>query len=178
MTTLYDKIRYCLLLSLLIFSCSEEKIILQEENLPVKVGAEERRIASIPILQFSNSSFTDSTIYPWIEFSDLGYPTSSFTLEGDRVVHESTDSSTVLMQDNFPPGYYRVGITVTGDNTPVVMYQRKTKRLLVELDRYVFSDSALVAYEFFLTDSVSTIGFQAKGRAVVYDVQVYQYIGL
>lgn len=157
----------------LLFGCSDDEVFKEKPVLNQPTSS--ARIGQSP--QFINHSFQDS-IPPWIEFSDLGYPTSPFILEGDRVTHESNDTSTVLLQDNFPPGYYRVGITATGDNTSVVMYQRKTKRLLVELDRYTFRDSALVAYEFFLTDSVSTIGFQAKGRAVVYDVQVYQYIGL
>jgi hypothetical protein len=131
-----------------------------------------------PAPQFINPSFEDSTISPWLEFLDLGYPTTPFIHDGDRVIHENTDSSTVLLQEGFPAGYYRVGVNASGDDTPIVFYQRKSKRLLIELDRHVFNDSALVAYEFFLIDSVSTIGFQAHGSAVVYDVQVYQHISL
>jgi hypothetical protein len=59
--------------------------------------------------------------------------------------------------------------------TPVVFFHRKTKRLLVELDRYVFSDSALVAYEFFLTDSVNTIGFKHTVKLLF---MMFKYINI
>ncbi|SKC53399.1 hypothetical protein [Ohtaekwangia koreensis] len=173
MTTLYDKVRCCLLLSLLIFSCSEEKIIPQEENLPIKVSAEERRNSSVAVPQFENSSFEGNTIQPWIEFTDLGYPTSPFVVDNGSV--QSTDVSPLLMQSNFPSGYYRIGVNAKADSTAIVLYLKKGKRQLIELDRYVFQDSSNIAYEFFLTDSVNSIGFQAHGKATVYDVKVYQY---
>jgi len=162
------------LLPALLLSCTYQDEILEEKG--VKLDLTSYRTGSPP--QFNNGTFSDSTIYPWSEFTDLGYPSTLFAYGNGKVVHTENGKSTVLIQSNFPPGYYRIGINLKGSTgTTITMYQKQGKRKLNMLDQNVLSSNQpiLLSFEFFVTDANNTIGFQVEGIGEIYDVYVSFY---
>jgi len=108
----------------------------------------------------------------------LGYQSTPFIYGSGKVVHTENGKSTVLIQSNFPPGYYRIGMNLKGSTgTTITMYQKQGKRKLNMLDQNVLSSNqpVLLSFEFFVTDANNTTGFQVEGIGEIYDVYVSFY---
>jgi hypothetical protein len=151
MTKLYDKIQSLLLLILLIFfftaceNSTDEEVFIEQPK------------PEFP--DFINNNF--DSVGVWFEFRDTGSPTSHFTFHDGYVV--AKDTSAVLMQDHFPAGYYKVGVRASGKGQ-VVMYQKQGKRLLTDLGVREINGDSLLGYDFFVGDSLNTIGFQIRSQ--------------